>query len=90
MQQINQQMTMLQQTPHNRNQGASVGSNKSATGSYVQNRPGFKNTQQPSYVHSQNNIQNYQAQAQGNTQFHQNNNYNQTISHSQAQSSYRS
>ena len=81
---------MQQQTTHNHYQGVSVVPHQSATGSYVQNQPSFQNTQQPSYVHSQNNVQKFQAQSQGNTQFYQRNNYNQTISQSQAQSSYRS
>ena len=90
MRPINQQMTMPQQTPQNTYQGASVDQHQSANGSYVQNQPSFQNTRQPSYVHSQNNVQKFQAQSQGNTQFYQHNNYNQTISQSQAQSSYRS
>ena len=81
---------MQQQATHNHYQGVSVVPHQSATASYVQNQPSFQNTQQPSYVHSQNNVQKFQAQSQGNTQFYQRNNHNQTISQSQAQSSYRS
>ena len=81
---------MQQQTTHNHYQGVSVVPHQSATGSYVQNQPSFQITQQLSYVQSQNNVQNFQAYSQGNSQFHQRNNYNQTISQSQAQSSYRS